>query len=84
MCQLKKKQIICTNCGKPFDDADLLQNAHVHMPVNAGKYKGQTFDAYYCVECMDTFIDILCGTSRTDPLTGENNHEFTTWEADNV
>ncbi|MBO5969838.1 MAG: hypothetical protein J6S14_15200 [Clostridia bacterium] len=79
-----KEPITCSNCGKPFDDKDAAQNAHIHMPVTEGKYKGMVFDAYYCVECMDAFIEVLCGTAAKDPVTGEDNPGLATWEEHNV
>lgn len=79
-----REDVVCSNCGKPFDEKDAVQNACIHFPITEGKYKGCVFNAHYCIDCMDNFIEILCGTQRTDPITGENNHAFATWEEDHV
>ncbi len=66
---LYKAVLICSMCGKEFDDLDIQENNHiVHCFGYGSKYDLNILDIHLCIDCFDKMIDTILPLFTNCPL----------------
>ncbi|MBO4413849.1 MAG: hypothetical protein IKX86_01110 [Clostridia bacterium] len=77
------EKIICTMCGKPFDEWDvMLGDNRYDIFVNYGsKYDLMRIRFNFCCECFDRVLDTIIPMCKIDPVADDDWWEHCVREA---